>query len=143
MVVWGDGMNYLICQTKKRWFGGGPGSLFAELSAHQGTPLVLFKGTAKRGIVSTPPLRCHFGNRTAWPFDWRSYQALCEEQLCASQQPFGENLRCLFAPSKAAVSTDTSPPPYLKLRKHWRFVLRAAKVLFKASSRFKQKHSTL
>jgi len=41
MVVWGDGMNYLI------WFGGGPGSLFAE---HQGTPLFLFKGTTKRVI---------------------------------------------------------------------------------------------
>ena len=38
MVVWGDGMNYLICRTKKRWFRGGPGS-----RAHQGTPLVLFK----------------------------------------------------------------------------------------------------
>lgn len=83
--------------------------------------------------------RCgDFGNRTAWPFDWRLCQALCEESSSAPRNNrLEKNLRCPFAPSKAAVAIGTSPPPYLKL------VLRAAKVLFKASSRFKQKHSAL
>ena len=58
MVVWGDGMNYLICRAKKRWFGGGPGSLFAELRAHQGTPFSL-KGPQKGGSGMTGLFQHH------------------------------------------------------------------------------------
>jgi hypothetical protein len=100
MVVWGDGMNYLI------WFGGGPGSLFAE---HQGTPL---KGPQKGGSGITGCFNATAAVILVTELRGRLigvYVKPCARSSSAPRNnPLEKNLRCLFAPSKAAVAIGTS-----------------------------------